>query len=997
MSEPTRHPVDLLAEEFAARLRAGEAVQIDEYLAKAPEYAQLIRTIFPSIEIVERVSQHAAQTSTVTAHSTVTVLQTRPPESLGDFQIVREIGRGGMGVVYEAVQKSLKRSVALKVVSALVATSDVQRERFRREAESAAGLHHTNIVPVFGIGEDNGLQYYAMQLIDGVPFSDVIAQLRSNSSGVQNAKTEQFPSTDTLPSNSTQSLAGSCGTFNAVEAANLLLTRSTITSRPGDSEGGLPKSAIAETVSASAFFDLSNSQTAGNKTKSFGPAVTVPFAGQTNANQQPALGLLYYRKIVSLIADVANALAHAHHQGVLHRDIKPGNLLLDRDGTVWVSDFGLARKAEMDGVTQTGEIVGTLRYMAPEQLLGQFHARSDIYSLGVTLYELLTLRPAIETPQKRLTSNGKSDQIVRPRLIRSDIPWDLETIVLKASSWEAEHRYSTATELEQDLRCFLEDRPISARPILFPERFWRWSRRNPAIATLSAATITLLLAIVLMLGFGFRQKQLAFNEIDKLYAQTQGSLREKSAALDAVELERSRAETNLDLAVEAFGEIIDNIVSRGSAESLLDDLEEGSELLGGADATLSSADVDLLTRTLKFFERFSEANAKDLSSELAQARLRIGDIQMQLGELDDAQQSYLSALDNFAKLATQQTGNFAPVLMQAEILNNLTVISAKRGDLMQSISRHEQALKLLEGNATLRASKDGRFALAKTYGCIASLGSRIGMDAPPRQPVRPFARFLPFPERPPLKLSPLHAMRLKRQEDSNARALVLLKDLVSEDAGHLGYRATLAKAYRDNVRIAQFSQDVQQAERSLELAVEILEKLINEQPSIASFKYQLADALCTPLYSGDENGANFSRALKLCEELIAEQPNVPEFRALRATALVRTAEHLFAPNRPGQVERAIGNMRQAIAIQLELAKQSPDVLLYHFTLLVSLQRLAEMHLARKDPSSALKTFNEAISIIENFQGADRLRAMLGAQYDRLVGRRNAIQLRQETK
>ena len=191
LSVDDRHPVDQLAEEFAERIRAGENPQIDEYCQTYPQYAEMIRSVFPSIQMIERASQREEQHRR-SGDIGIASMQSMP-ELLGDFQLIREIGRGGMGVVYEAEQKSLKRHVALKVISALIAGSQKQLKRFRREAESAASLHHSNIVPVYGIGEDHGLQYYAMQLIDGVTLAEIIHQLRITPREALLAKDEAVP------------------------------------------------------------------------------------------------------------------------------------------------------------------------------------------------------------------------------------------------------------------------------------------------------------------------------------------------------------------------------------------------------------------------------------------------------------------------------------------------------------------------------------------------------------------------------------------------------------------------------------------------------------------------------------------------------------------------------------------------------------------------------------------------------------------------------------
>ena len=209
---------------------------------------------------------------------------------------------------------------------------------------------------------------------------------------------------------------------------------------------------------------------------------------------------------------VAEALAYAHGQRILHRDIKPSNLLLDARGNVWVADFGLAKASDGEDLTHTGDVVGTLRYLAPERLRGQSDPRGDVYSLGLTLYELLTLRPAFDAADReRLIQQVTQGEPPRPRQLEPGVPRDLETIVLKAIAREPAHRYATAGALAEDLQRFLEGRPIRARRVSAAERFWRWCKRNPVVAGLTAAVFVLLAAVAGVASVGYVQTKLALN------------------------------------------------------------------------------------------------------------------------------------------------------------------------------------------------------------------------------------------------------------------------------------------------------------------------------------------------------------------------------------------------------------------------------------------------------------------------------------------------------
>jgi WD40 repeat protein len=250
---------------------------------------------------------------------------------------------------------------------------------------------------------------------------------------------------------------------------------------------------------------------------------TVSLPRQADLSSLSASARGYWHGVARIGLQVAEALAYAHGQRILHRDIKPSNLLLDAHGNVWVADFGLAKSSEGEDLTHTGDVVGTLRYLAPERLRGQSDPRGDIYSLGLTLYELLTLRPAFDaTDRERLIHQVTQGEPPRPRQLEPGLPRDLETIVLKAIAREPGHRYATATALGEDLQRFLEGRPIRARRISAVERVWLWCRRNPGIAGLSAS----IAALLVLAALGSSIAAVRFRRLAQAERQAQDELEE---------------------------------------------------------------------------------------------------------------------------------------------------------------------------------------------------------------------------------------------------------------------------------------------------------------------------------------------------------------------------------------------------------------------------------------------------------------------------------------
>jgi WD40 repeat protein len=488
LNEPSCEPdpVNQLAEAFLARYRRGERPSLTEYTDQHPELAEQIRDLFPALVVMEQFGSVAGHPETPSDSSTVP--GHKIPRLLGEYRILGEVGRGGMGVVYEAVQESLGRHVALKVLAFQGLLKPTYLERFGREARAAARLHHTNIVPVFGIGEHQGIHYYAMQFIQGQSLDAVLKEVRR----LRNIK--DAPRPEPSPTGGGKAGRGEAGRELTVSIAHSLLT--------GEYEGPREDSStpIAE-WEPSAGSRSSGSSAAEGITQSTS-GLDSGLASQPEAQ--------YFRSVARLAVQIAEALDYAHKQGILHRDIKPSNLLLDTRGTVWITDFGLVKAEDSDELTSPGDIVGTVRYMAPERFQGQADPGNDIYGLGITLYELLTLHPAFEDANRaRLIERVTHDEPPRPRKVDPYIPRDLETIVLKASAKEPARRYASAEDLAEDLRRFLADRPIRARRASPLEKAVRLCRRNPGIAALSglAAVLFMLIAVGLPLAALLRMER----------------------------------------------------------------------------------------------------------------------------------------------------------------------------------------------------------------------------------------------------------------------------------------------------------------------------------------------------------------------------------------------------------------------------------------------------------------------------------------------------------
>jgi WD40 repeat protein/serine/threonine protein kinase len=532
-----------LAEEFLQRYRRGERPSLKEYTDRHPDLAAEIREVFPAMALMENIA--LADESLDAGPAARGLAKTTPLQQLGDFRIIRQVGRGGMGIVYEAEQVSLGRHVALKVLPEKMLLDANRRRRFEREARAAAKLHHTNIVPVFGVGEEGGLPYYVMQFIQGQGLDQVLEELK---------RLRNVGQVSNLPGE-----PGQVGNLpNSPAAADVARSLLTGAFPPIEPTVDMPPEALEELPPED------RPETVGSVSSS-----SVALPGQSGDPANPsAKKATYWQSVARIGAQVADALEYAHRQSIVHRDIKPSNLLLDTRGTVWVADFGLAKADDSEDLTHTGDVVGTLRYMPPEAFEDKADQRGDLYALGLTLYELLALRPAFgEKERAKLIKQVTTEEPERLDRVNPAVPRDLVTIVHKAADRDPARRYPTAGDLAADLQRFLADEPIRARRQTPLERYVGWARHNPGIAMLGGVlTAVLVLATVVSLLAAGYFNRLRLNEAQA--AQGERDARQEAQARgDAERWGRYRS----DIAAASAALQLQNI---GAARSALDDAPE---------------------------------------------------------------------------------------------------------------------------------------------------------------------------------------------------------------------------------------------------------------------------------------------------------------------------------------------------------------------------------------------------------------------------------------
>jgi eukaryotic-like serine/threonine-protein kinase len=846
-----------LLESYLAALEQGVAPEQESWLAAHSEFADELRPYLHSLRTLHDAARdlRAGKHDSDGAKNQSLIPSVR---RVGDYRILREIGRGGMGIVYEAHQVSLNRRVALKILPFAAVLDQRQIARFRNEAQAAAQLHHPHIVPVFAVGQEQGVYYYAMQYVDGQSLEQAIDEMRQDAKDLAARSTE----------------------------------------------------AVADINGSSTTRTLRASQT---------------------AHRSIQLGD-FFRTVAKLGKEAAEALHHAHEYGIVHRDVKPSNLLLDGQGKLWVTDFGLARIQSDSGVTLTGDVVGTLRYMSPEQASGQtglVDARTDVYSLGVTLYELLTQRHAFPADDRQMMLRQiVSDDPVSLRQHNPAVPVDLETIVLGAMAKSRDERYLSAQALADDLERFLAGKPTLARRPTFVDRTAKWARRHRPLVALGTGAM-FLLTLLSALGMALLAGE---------QARTAAALRQAEHSARTAQENFQRAERHFRQARTA----VDQLGAR-MADRLLD--------IPGAE----SARQELLVNTLGYYQQFASEAGDDpsLEQELALAHFKAGQIASKLGATADAIAEYEAARQILAQFGATESSP-APRPQLAVIHNNLGVLFAARGDTDAARARYENAIAIQQLLADRHPDDPVvRTQLAESQANLGMLLEQIGDTAGAERSLR-----------------------------TAVEVLRLVARTTAHDPEHVRNLAISC----NNLSFVLRKRDTTAAETLSREAVAILERLMEEP---AKARYQDDLALCynnlAALLSQTERAAEavewHRRAIAVQEQLARKSPAVVRHRSDLAITLNNVGMAYCRANRAADADTAFARARELFAT---LSADYPDELAYRSSLaaLLNNQAVALADAGRHD--DAIEIYPTAIesqrACSQQLSTSSLMRALLGKMY-----------------
>ncbi len=742
------------------------------------------------------------------------------PRSFGDFDLRRELGRGGMGIVYEAVERPLGRRVALKVLRADYGQSPRQVERFRREASAAARLNHRDIAAVHRVGAQDGVHFIAMQLVEGVPLAIALDRVRA-------AVGEQPPGSE---------------------------------------------------------------QTLGS-----------------------GLGRGYLRECAEVCARIADALQYAHDHGVLHRDVKPHNVLLSGDGQVTLVDFGLAKDLDADPLSRTGELAGTPQYMSPEQTArggAVVDHRTDVYSLGVVLYELITLCCPFDGPT---THAILADIAVRePRPLRRHnpaVPIDLETVCRVAMDKDAARRYQTAGELAADLRRFARGEPVAARAPGVATRALRWSRRHRAASV--AGVLAFLLVVIAPALFGLRE----WRSRRALADEQARTAAQRDVARTA--LHRAR-----DAIAELFGVFVDDDVAP------LPQLEQLRRTL--------------LERAIPYDEAFLQLAPDDpyLRRGAAESHLRLGNALEQLGRFEPAAAHLDSCIEQVVALRGESDG---PRLRQlhARALRLSARVAARVGPVDRAARDRAAAVELLAG---LVDDADATVAGPAAIALSALLVERAREDM-------------------------LRRGALQSADADLQRAAALWPALPPAVRDAAVHRAARGELHRQRGRLEMMRGDLRAADECFSQAEDLVAAALDDEPrhagrrrlagDLGNLRGQVLDQLGEPAAAR----ACFSAATAAYRDLVREFPDTMAFR--HQLGLLLHSSGMFCA-RQQEWPVAERHLVEALAVVEELVARAPRALAGQSLLsgVLDLLSAVRQELPDHDPQQVEAGFRRALAVLE---------------------------------
>jgi serine/threonine protein kinase len=832
--------IDELLQQLVDQANAGSTIDVDAICQAHPQWNRELRDMLPVLLLLENSRKGIIPADPAR-------LDGEQCRRMGNYELGRAIGRGGMGVVYEATQSPLGRRVAIKLLREVEATP-VSRQRFQQEFRIAASLHHTNIVPVFDAGEDNGQLYFAMQLIDGVP----VSQWRSFSAP----------------------------TFSSTVAA---IDQSTVSAK------------IARDTESQRFNEKSDAGTE-----------PVRYAGSN------------HRQLAEIGIQIASALHFAHLRGIIHRDIKPSNVLVDGNANAWITDFGLAKLVDAKNLTDSGDVAGTIRYLAPERLKGKCDCRSDVYSLGLVMMEMLTGRPAWDDVNGAALVSKLTNGEAYPFPETVDVPSDLRLIIEKAIQPHPELRFQSAQELADDLTRFCDARPISARRFSRLRCALLWARRNPTVAVLGSSTFLALFAGILTSTI------FAINWHE---AATTSRRREQEAIQ-----ERDRASDSLELTQRALAEMTSGTMTRYLASR----------------QALTVEDREFLNNVLKYHRQLGELAPKGewARAVYAHGLQEVSKVRQLLGQIIEAESDMRESIAIFENLANEfpETPEYRMEAASAQL---------PLGRYLAENRKFEEALVCFE------SARDELGVLPP----IPEFQSRIDRD---------YAT----------SLNNVANIKTAFEEYAFAvgeykRAIEIQRRQADREPGDISCQVDLSRSLHNLAncltKAGQTEAAIQPATEAIELRRSVAQK--TDEPAhwkAVEGSLVVLGRLQKALGQNENAIVSFREAEAVVSKLSTEFPGVPGYRNSLASSMSELASFL---KDLGRNDEAIVLYERLIPLRVRLTEEIPDQVTYFGWLAEAQDALAQLML-ESDPNKGLALFQASLaSYDEVLQRAPQLWAI----------------------